>query len=262
MTTYTLKLVSGVNYNLYNGATLVSDSDLATLFGSAGSAFFVFDFDGGTPTNTTSLTIVDSNSQAVITNTGLTGIAENTNFNGEWSASATAFDTFVKSPAAVLDEAQMSDLMGEIKERPIVGSTLSTPSNVAYVATANIQDGAVTPAKASFTTYSTTEQVVGTWIDGKPLYRRVIYGGFGTVTEGTQSEITLTISGADFGLVKDYWVDRSASGAINQGYASGVIFQGYTDLSGGNCGFKFRTTSAYISNTTVYAIVEYTKSAD
>lgn len=116
MTTYTLKLVSGVNYNLYNGATLVSDSDLATLFGSAGSAFFVFDFNSGTPTNTTSLTIVDSNSQAVITNTGLSGIAENTNFNGEWSASATAFDTFVKSPAAVLDEAQLSDLMGKIKE--------------------------------------------------------------------------------------------------------------------------------------------------
>ena len=116
MTTYTLKLVSGVNYNLYDGATLVSDSDLATLFGSAGSAFFVFDFNGGTPTNTTSLTIVDSNSTAVMTNTGLTGIAENINFNGEWSASATAFDTFVKSPAAVLDEAQMSDLMEKIKE--------------------------------------------------------------------------------------------------------------------------------------------------
>lgn len=56
----------------------------------------------------------------------------------------------------------------------LVGTTLSTPTNVAYVATANIQDGAVTAAKASFTNYSTTEQVVGTWINGKPLYEKII----------------------------------------------------------------------------------------
>lgn len=115
MTTYTLKLVSGVNYNLYEGTTLVSDSDLATLFGSAGEAYFVFDFNSGTPTNTTDLTIVDSNSQAVITNTGLSGIAEDVNFKGEWSASATAFDSFVKLGGVAMDEAQLSDLMGKIK---------------------------------------------------------------------------------------------------------------------------------------------------
>ena len=286
MTTYTLKLVSGVNYNLYNGATLVSDSDLATLFGSAGSAFFVFDFNSGTPTNTTSLTIVNSNSQAVITTTGLSGIAENTNFNGDWSASATAFDTFVKSPAAVLDEAQMSDLMGKIKgsggiptnatfwgasydavnnkvtgdlsytknnstikivdtasSYPYFGSShgavlgnpnytmvdvsesngsgrlklwsqnssilvrgssfdfyaqtkitnVKNPTNAQDAATKNYVDTNVgdlttltTTAKTSavaainevnakvLTTYSTTEQVVGTWINGKPLYEKIL----------------------------------------------------------------------------------------
>lgn len=64
-------------------------------------------------------------------------------------------------------------------EVPYVGSTLSTPSNVAYVATANIQDGAVTPAKIATATYSTTEQVIGTWVDGKPLYRKTLNCGAG-----------------------------------------------------------------------------------
>ena len=36
-----------------------------------------------------------------------------------------------------------------------------------------IQDGAVTSSKIDSATYTTTEKVVGTWIDGKPVYRRV-----------------------------------------------------------------------------------------
>ena len=42
------------------------------------------------------------------------------------------------------------------------------------IGTSDIADGAVTAAKASFTTYSTTEQVIGTWINGKPLYEKII----------------------------------------------------------------------------------------
>lgn len=65
-------------------------------------------------------------------------------------------------------------IANEFEKVPYVGQTLSTPTDVAYVATANIQNDAVTPEKASFTTYSTSEQAVGTWTDGKPLYRKVI----------------------------------------------------------------------------------------
>lgn len=116
MKTYTLKLTSGTTYKLYDGTTLVTDAALTTLFGSAGAAYFVFDFDGGTPTTTTDLTITDSSDATVITNTGLTGIAEGKNFKGEWSASATAFDTFVALTGKTLDEAELGFLMGKIKE--------------------------------------------------------------------------------------------------------------------------------------------------
>lgn len=44
------------------------------------------------------------------------------------------------------------------------------------IGTSDIADGAVTAAKASFTTYSTSEQVVGTWTDGRPIYRQAFNG--------------------------------------------------------------------------------------
>ena len=44
------------------------------------------------------------------------------------------------------------------------------------IGTSQIDDDAVTPAKASFQTYSTTPQEIGTWIDGKTIYRKVVTG--------------------------------------------------------------------------------------
>jgi len=117
MKTYILKLktTSTTNYNLYDGTTLVSDSDLATLFGSAGSAYFTFDFNEGTPTNTTSLTILNSQDTAVMTNTGLEGIAEDRNFKGVWADSATAFTSFTLLKGVAMDEAELTALVGMVK---------------------------------------------------------------------------------------------------------------------------------------------------
>lgn len=42
---------------------------------------------------------------------------------------------------------------------------------------ARITDGTITPAKTTFTTYSTTEKAVGEWIDGKTIYRKTISVG-------------------------------------------------------------------------------------
>lgn len=46
-----------------------------------------------------------------------------------------------------------------------------------------IQDGAVTSDKIESATYSTSEQVVGTWVDGKPLYRKVYIKNLSSGTE-------------------------------------------------------------------------------
>jgi hypothetical protein len=133
MKTYILKLktTSTTNYNLYDGTTLVSDSDLATLFGSAGSAYFTFDFNEGTPTNTTSLTILNSQDTAVMTNTGLEGITEDRNFKGVWADSATAFTSFTLLKGVAMDEAELTTLVGMVKNAggPTVLSHDDTDAN-------------------------------------------------------------------------------------------------------------------------------------
>lgn len=103
-------------------------------------------------------------------------------------------------------------------EVPIVGSTLSTPSNVAYVATDNIQDGAVTPAKIATATYSTTEQVVGTWIDGKPLYRKNYETG--TLTSG--ETVVDTVSGINVKKLFAWFVNTNGAVQCYGAYRNNV----------------------------------------
>lgn len=117
MENYILKLNSGTEYKLYKGATLVSDSDLTTLFGVAGEMYLSFDFNSGTPSDLTTLTITDSSDIAVISSSNLTDtIAEGKNYKAAWSNSATTFDTFKELEGKALDESQLSFLMGKIKE--------------------------------------------------------------------------------------------------------------------------------------------------
>lgn len=116
MENYILKLNSGTEYKLYKGTTLVSDSDLTTLFGTAGEMYLSFDFNSGTPSDLTTLTITNSSDVAVISNSNLTdAIAEGKNYKATWSNSATTFDTFEELEGKALDESQLSFLMGKIK---------------------------------------------------------------------------------------------------------------------------------------------------
>ncbi len=65
------------------------------------------------------------------------------------------------------------------------GTSLIDTSDIAAnaITTTKIADGAVTSSKIDSATYSTTEQVVGTWIDGKPLYRKVYIKNLSSGTE-------------------------------------------------------------------------------
>ena len=44
--------------------------------------------------------------------------------------------------------------------------------------------------------YSTTEQVIGTWIDGKPIYRKVI--NFGSLPNAESKSVAHNIANIDF----------------------------------------------------------------
>lgn len=118
MKTYMLKLSSGTAYKLYDGTTLVTDADLGTLFGAAGSAYFVFDFDSGTPSDLTAVSITNSSDTEVMGITGLAAgtVKENYNFKGAWDGATTTFTSFTQLTGQAMDEAQLGFLMGKMKE--------------------------------------------------------------------------------------------------------------------------------------------------
>jgi hypothetical protein len=143
-----------------------------------------------------------------------------------------------------------------------VTADLSIPTNFAdlsgTIATAQIADGAVTSAKASFTSYSTNETVIGTWVDGKPIYRKVIQ-----ITNPQTSN-------ADYGIVSNVM-----SSLVNlYGYmkmGNGVILPTpQTDSDStysvlfvqSNGTLRGRFSYINIAPAEVYVVVEYTKTTD
>lgn len=112
-------------------------------------------------------------------------------------------------------------------------------------------------------TYSTEEQVIGTWTDGKPLYRKMVSGTFGTVTQDKESTVEINLPNVNFVLVEKYWLDRiSSNNAINQGPIENSISLGYTSIYSSGSTVRFRTKQSWASNVTVYAIIIYTKTTD
>lgn len=88
-------------------------------------------------------------------------------------------------------------------------STSETPTP--WVETSMIENGAVTPEKASFTTYSTTETRVGTWIDGKPLYRKVVQFTSPADTY-TFTQVATGIANADYAFIENGAIKNTAEG--------------------------------------------------
>lgn len=107
-------------------------------------------------------------------------------------------------------------------------------------------------------TYSTDETRVGTWIDGKPIYRKVLTG---TLPTGS-GENTFNFSGIS--IINFYGKIKATSGAsflINTYYTPlpAYSISGWLDSNGNlkiECGTNYRTTSEY--NITI----EYTKTND
>lgn len=131
------------------------------------------------------------------------------------------------------------------------------------IATDNIANGAITPAKASFTAYSTTETVIGTWVDGKPIYRRV-FSGTASLTANTATDITLIGSGVgDIISAKGRWKYYTADtyyvmvgDSINEGSVYSSVIQNVP----GNMILRLRT--AYTLASDYVVAVEYTKTTD
>lgn len=82
--------------------------------------------------------------------------------------------TYPQTLASAVFTSGGSDVETEIGKYVTAEDIASTSALTPPVTTNMIADGAVTPAKIASSTYSTSEQAVGTWIDGKTIYRKVV----------------------------------------------------------------------------------------
>ena len=120
--------------------------------------------------------------------------------------------------------------------------------------------------KKSEEVYSTEEQVIGTWIDGKPLYRKVVE--MGNMTKDNYKMKAHNIQNMKYARIVDVSMQRG-----NQSSGNFQLF------SVGNVGGKYNDTQVgfdtYIDSNCVYvycngdrtlfvgtAIIEYTKTTD
>lgn len=128
------------------------------------------------------------------------------------------------------------------------------------VSTNSLQDGAVTPAKISYSTESTSEQAVGTWTDGKTIYRKT-YSGTYNAAANTVNNI-LTIPNVENIIdVKGYISDLDAKVAIGTLHMIGstIAAAPIVMVAGTNLLVRCYTSTAG-SNLTYAVTLFYTKS--
>ena len=113
----------------------------------------------------------------------------------------------------------------------------------------------------SINTYSSNEIRIGTWIDGKPLYRKVV--SFGALPNATTKQVAHNITNIDFItnyiiLAKNptykYYLSIPATNPANNIYSA----SGYID----NTNIVIATGDNKTGYTTCYVVIEYTKTTD
>lgn len=106
--------------------------------------------------------------------------------------------------------------------------------------------------------YSTSEKVIGKWIDGKPLYRKVI--NFGSLPDTSDKDVAhnisnigdlVNITGMTWNSNKFFHPLPFSANSTNQ-----------IRLEASLSNVKITTYSSWTAYTTTYVILEYTKTTD
>lgn len=110
--------------------------------------------------------------------------------------------------------------------------------------------------------YSTDEQVIGTWIDGKPLYRRVVEFNSGSIGSHTIGTLSNDVSANIDKLVAYdgmYYLSGFSTVKINLYFSSSENSNIYTTTAGDIK--EFHQNSSY-NNKTIILTFLYTKTTD
>ena len=124
-------------------------------------------------------------------------------------------------------------------------------------------------AKVAGTDYSTNEQVIGTWIDGKPLYQRVIVGTLpNCTTEGTvvASNVNHGITNVDLifiasAFVKDY-ADWPTTSSMTRILPYTLNSGSQMKVSIGRTQIQYANGAKTMNGSSVYSVAQYTKTTD
>ena len=158
----------------------------------------------------------------------------------------------------------------------VVASTLMA-SNVSYTPKdstwgVNNVEAAIDSLKLSKTSdnYSTEEQVIGTWIDGKPLYQKV-YTGVSPAVGNTPVTVELNLPENFENVVNSWGWVKGGNSTGNYTYPIGGISAANNEqiatwirASKGKIAIQFRSTSSSNaqSNKDYYLVFQYTKTTD
>ena len=146
----------------------------------------------------------------------------------------------------------------EVNGEVISGSGLPNDAVIGYDSSSTIPNG-YEEINVDFLDYSTTEKIVGRWIDNKPIYRKVF--SFTTPTGNNDYVINTGLSMDK--IIRVYGGTSSASGGITP-IPTAIDFNGTiyaTSFRVANSNIYYRGNSAYGSQP-AFAIIEYTKTTD
>lgn len=90
----------------------------------------------------------------------------------------------------------------------------------------NLSDGVIQARKLDFSTFSTQEQIIGEWTDGKTLYRKVVDTG---VISGADNIIVNALSGvSDLVDARGYWMNTTNNSKAAFGGAFSAVVSDHT----------------------------------
>ena len=98
--------------------------------------------------------------------------------------------------------------------------------------------------------YSTNETVIGTWIDGKPLYRKVV------IIDNPSNKMTFSIANIDE-AINVRWSQVFNSSSVYFSYSSDGATNSIIHFESTSKNFVITTSGAFTGK--MVAIIEYTK---
>jgi hypothetical protein len=171
-----------------------------------------------------------------------------------------SLNTTVKNIIGAINElAQGSgQSLDALNDVDIDDQTLTNGQGIVYDATSQKWKNGTVGGGGSHT-YSTTEQVVGTWIDGSTLYEKTI--NFGTLPNNTTKEVQHNISNVEHIWIAEGWAENPTTHFTNMLSLANTDIAGQWYFGVNQTIVQSWTGKNRTAYTNCYVVLRYTKSS-